>query len=201
MHKTSFLADIGFRNYCQSYYGIFFYTHTDQSLEEVLAKCQAVLDSFQAMDDVTWESRMENLNENWEASRSSIFEAILLSQNPSVELCDICHKAPCLLRCDECSGRRMCPKCDANIHKEHLFHDREALINSFFRHIPPTFIMNEDGKLEQTSKLTIFHVNLLILHHHKLPQCVNSAGTEFISNSPVCSLKFLPDTISLFLNL
>ena len=75
----------------------FFYTHTDQSLEEILAKCQAVLDSFQSMDDITWESRMENLNENWEASPSSIFEAILLSQNPSVELCDICNKAPCLL--------------------------------------------------------------------------------------------------------
>jgi len=46
----------------------------------------------------------------------------------------------------------MCPKCDANIHEEHLFHDREALIDGFFRHIPPTFVMNEDGKLEQTNK-------------------------------------------------
>lgn len=54
----------------------------------------------------------------------------------------------------------MCPKCDANIHEEHLFHDREVLIDGFFRHIPPTFIMNEDGKLEQTSKLIIFQVNL-----------------------------------------
>lgn len=168
----------GIRNCCQSYYVIFFYNHTDQSLEGILAKCQAVLDSFQSMDDTTWESRMENLNENWEASRSSIFEAILLSQNPIVELCDICNKAPCLLRCDECIGRRMCPKCDANIHEEHLFHDREALIDGFFRHIPPTFIMNEDGKLEQTSKLLICHVNSHVLHYHKLPLCL-LAGAEF----------------------
>ena len=57
----------------------FCYTHTDQSLEEVLAKCQAVLDSSQSMEDTThisWESRMAILNENWEASRSAIFEAI-----------------------------------------------------------------------------------------------------------------------------
>ena len=45
--------------------------------------------SFQSLDEITWESRMETLNENWEASRSAIFEAILHSQNPSVELCDM----------------------------------------------------------------------------------------------------------------
>ena len=108
------------RKCCQSYCIRFFhYTHADQSLEEVLAKCQAVLDSFQSMEDMSLENRMATLNENWEASRSAIFEAIVLSQNPCVELCDVCHKAPCLLRCDEWSGRRMCPKCDAIIHEEH----------------------------------------------------------------------------------
>ena len=164
----------------------FCYTHTDQSLEEVLAKCQAVLDSSQSMEDTThisWESRMAILNENWEASRSAIFEAILFSQNPGVELCDICHKSQCLLRCDECSGRRMCPKCDAIIHEEHLFHDREAVIEGSFRHIPPTFTLNEDGKLEQTSKL----VNLQLSHYHKLHQCV-TAGAEFTNKSLDCKV-------------
>lgn len=166
------------------------YTHTDQSLEEVLEKCQAALDSFQSVEDTTrmsWESRMETLNENWEASRSAIFEAILLSQNPTVELCDICHKAPCLLRCDECSGRRMCPKCDVIIHEEHLFHDREALIEGSFRHIPPTFVLNDDGKLEQTSKLINFLVNLQLSHYHKLHQCV-TAVAEFTKMSPDCKV-------------
>lgn len=161
----------------------FCYTHTDQSLEEVLAKCQAVLDSFQSMEDISWENRMATLNENWEASRSAIFEAILLSQNPCVELCDICHKAPCLLRCDECSGRRMCPKCDAIIHEEHLFHDREALFDGFFRNIPPTFVWNEDGKMEQISELINFLVNLQISHYHKLHQCL-TAGAEFTKKFP-----------------
>ena len=68
--------------------------------------------------------------------------------------------------------------CDANIHEEHLFHDREALTDGFFRHIPPTFIMNEDGKLEQTSKLLICLVNSHVLHYHKLPLCL-IAGVEF----------------------
>lgn len=94
----------------------------------------------------------------------------------------------------------MCPKCDANIHEEHLFHDREALIDGFFRHIPPTFIMNEDGKLEQASKLIIFHVHLLVLHYHKLPLCL-IAGAEFTSKFPVWSLNFLSETFSLFPNL
>ena len=127
--------------------------HTDQSLEEVLAKCQAVLDSFESMEDIKWERRMGSLNENWEASRPLIFQAILLSQNPGIsQQCDICHKDPWLLRCDECSGRRMCHKCDTTMHEELLFHDREALIDGCFRHIPPTVIMNEYGRMEQTSK-------------------------------------------------
>lgn len=129
------------------------FSPTDQSLENVLAKCQAALDSSESTDDIKWERRMESLNENWETSRSLIFKAILLSQKPGIlEQCDICQKGPCLLRCEECSGRRMCPKCDATIHKELLFHDREALIDGSFRHIPPTVIMNEDGKMEQSSK-------------------------------------------------
>lgn len=61
----------------------------------------------------------------------------------------------------------MCPKCDANIHEEHLFHDREALIDGVFRHIPPTFIMNEDGKLEQTRKHLFFNHYL----SEVCPQC------------------------------
>ena len=96
-----------------------------------------------------------SLNVNWEASRSSIFKAVLLSQNPGVGFCDFCHKAPFLLRCDECGGSRMCPDCDATIHEENLFHDREALIDGSFRHIPPTLKVNEDGKLEQSSKLIL----------------------------------------------
>ena len=183
------MADGGIRNCRESYKFIFFcYTHTDQSLEEVLAKCQAVLDSFQSLDEITWESRMETLNENWEASRSAIFEAILHSQNPSVELCDICHKAPCLLRCDECSGRRMCPKCDASIHEEHLFHDREALIDGSFRYIPPTFTLNEDGKMEQTSKLRNVLVNLQFSHYRylQLHQCV-TVGAKFPNQSLIRS--------------
>lgn len=138
-----------------------FLSLTDECLERVLDQCQAVLDSFESMGEINWGSRMETLNENWEASRSSIFKAILLSQSPAGnKLCDNCHKAPYLLRCDECSGRRLCAKCDETIHEEHLFHDREAFIDGSFRHIPPTVRVNEAGKLEQTSKLVILFASI-----------------------------------------
>lgn len=87
---------------------------SDQSLERVLVQCQGILDSFQSIHKINWESRIESLNINWEASRSLIF------------------KAPFLLWCNECGGSRMCPDCDATIHEENLFHDREALIDGSF---------------------------------------------------------------------
>ena len=77
----------------------------------------------------------------------------------------------------------MCPYCDA----KHLFYDREALIDSSFRHIPSTFILNEDGKMEQTSKLINFLVNLQLSHYHKLHQCV-TAVAEFTKMSPDCKV-------------
>ena len=104
---------------------------------------------------------MESLNENWEASRSLMFiKAIILSQSPGISKeCDICHnKVPWLLRCDECSGRWMCRKCDLAMHKELLFYDREALIDGSFRHTPPNVIMNEDGKMEQSRGYLIFSI-------------------------------------------
>ena len=37
------------------------------------------------------------------------------------------------------------------IHQDLLYDDREAFVDGFYRHIPPTVNVNEDGKLVQTS--------------------------------------------------
>ena len=60
---------------------------------------------------------MAALNENWAVSRPLIFKALLLSQSPgsTTQQCDVCHDAPWVVRCDECSGRRMCYKCDSTV--------------------------------------------------------------------------------------
>ena len=96
---------------------------------------------------------MAALNENWAVSRPLIFKALLLSQSPgsTTQQCDVCHDAPWVVRCDECSGRRMCYKCDSTIHDQLLFHGREAWTDGCFKYIPPTFVFTENGKMEQTS--------------------------------------------------
>lgn len=129
-----------------------FFVLTDNALQSALTKCQEVLDSFQSLEN-NWERRMESLNENWESSRPQIFKSILLSQGSHMlsQQCVICAKQKCDVRCIECGGKRMCTECDVKIHQDLLFHDREAFVDGFFRHIPPTVIVNEDGKLLQTS--------------------------------------------------
>ncbi|XP_044171275.1 uncharacterized protein LOC122955576 isoform X2 [Acropora millepora] len=138
----------------------------DQSLEEVLEKCQAFLDTVNTTADIKWERRMAALNENWAVSRPLIFKALLLSQSPgsTTQQCDVCHDAPWVVRCDECSGRRMCYKCDSTIHDQLLFHDREAWTDGCFKYIPPTFVFTENGKMEQTRR-HLFYSHLLC------PQC------------------------------
>ena len=67
------------------------------------------------------------------------------------QLCAICAKGKCDFRCVECVGKKMCSECGAMIHQDLLFHDREASMDGFYRHIPPTVNVNEDRKLVQTS--------------------------------------------------
>ena len=96
---------------------------------------------------------MDSLNENWESSRELIFKSILCTQVLHMlgQLRAICAKGKCDVRCVECGGKKMCSECDAMIHQDLLFHDREAFVDGFYRHIPPTVNVSENGKLVQTS--------------------------------------------------
>lgn len=67
------------------------------------------------------------------------------------QLCAICAEGKCDVRCVEHGGKKMRSECDAMIHQDLLFDDREAFVDGFYRHILPTVNMNEDGKLVQTS--------------------------------------------------
>ncbi|KAK5865329.1 hypothetical protein PBY51_016503 [Eleginops maclovinus] len=46
------------------------------------------------------------------------------------------------------SGPFLCPACDPIVHGKHVFHDREAMIDGFFRPIPPTslVVVDESGQ-------------------------------------------------------
>lgn len=107
---------------------------------------------FQSLEN-NCEKRMDSFNDYWESSRELFLKSILCTQGSHMlsRLCAICAKGKCDVRCVECGGKKMCSECDALIHQDLLFHDREAFVDGFYRHIPPTVNVNEDGKLVQTS--------------------------------------------------
>ena len=77
--------------------------------------------------------------------------------------CDICKEAPWELWFDECSWRRLCHKCDATMHNEVLYHDREAWIDGCFRHIPPTVTKPWEIYPRQKEGLVAFSLHFVYL--------------------------------------
>ncbi|KAK0133340.1 hypothetical protein N1851_031157 [Merluccius polli] len=61
-------------------------------------------------------------------------------------LCGLCHE-PAVIRCRECLPKEwFCGDCDVLHHKKQPLHNREAVIDVFFKAIPPTtYIMRGEG--------------------------------------------------------
>ena len=98
----------------------------------------------------TWAKRMQSVESAWEDSRASIFNALLESHAiPSLDsACFVCGSNAAVIRCHQCGPRLlMCSSCDNEIHVKKPLHDRDVWINGFFREIPPTTIMVDDGSL------------------------------------------------------
>ena len=98
-----------------------------------------------------WDRRMTALNENWEASRSFLFNITVSAQGSfGSSVCMQCQERQWMLQCVECGSKRLCSACDAQVHEQYPFHDREAFVDGCFKHIPPTISVDESGKLKET---------------------------------------------------
>lgn len=127
-----------------------------ESLEDTITKCKLLLSTF-PKDTKQWDKRMSALNENWDSCRSDIFE-VLVSEEATFEneLCCLCFKKQnCKIRCYSCSGKRFCGACDLIVHEHNPFHDRDVFVNGFFKAVPPTTTVNNDGDLISISMLRI----------------------------------------------
>ncbi|KAF3856925.1 hypothetical protein F7725_017648 [Dissostichus mawsoni] len=65
--------------------------------------------------------------------------------------CLQCKTADAVVRCLDCvppGTPFLCPACDPIIHGKNVFHDREAMIDGFYRPIPPTsfVVVDESGQ-------------------------------------------------------
>lgn len=123
------------------------------SLKDTISKCKDLLSTFPT-ETKQWDKRMSSLNDNWESCRSEIFQA-LVSEEASMEneLCCLCLKNDCRIRCYSCFGKKFCGACDLIAHEHNPFHDRDVFVSGFYQAVPPTTSVNGDGDLISRSML------------------------------------------------
>jgi hypothetical protein len=95
----------------------------------------------------TWHERQNILNESWEGVRSGLMETLLQTKFAIGSfddiLCESCNDARAVIQCEDCYLKRyLCGNCDVEMHKNHPFHDRDAILNGFHEPIPSTVSIN-----------------------------------------------------------
>ncbi|XP_028412158.1 uncharacterized protein LOC114534881, partial [Dendronephthya gigantea] len=126
----------------------------DVTMNDILEEAKGLLCNWKCggqQKKRTWHERQNSLYESWEEVRSSLIE-VLLQTKFSIGifdelLCESCKDAMAVIGCQDCiSHRYVCGDCDEENHKNHPFHDRDAILNGFHEPIPPTASIN--SKLE-----------------------------------------------------
>ncbi|XP_028417750.1 uncharacterized protein LOC114542274 [Dendronephthya gigantea] len=123
---------------------------TTESLSNCIETCSQISEEIKSSSQSEWTKRMLSVEENWESSRSAIFDALLKSHAvPSPDnICFLCNEGCAVVRCHECGPRvLLCSACDEKVHETNPLHDRDVWVNGFFQEIPPTTIVSEDGSL------------------------------------------------------
>ena len=96
---------------------------------------------------------MVDLSSSWDNNRKLLLEALLnLESLPSPDNCPICLEEKTLMRCHDCPKKFFCSSCDVNVHSLLPFHNRDGFFDGFFRAIPPTVIIDENGVKQNIGK-------------------------------------------------
>ncbi|XP_059367594.1 uncharacterized protein LOC132106020 isoform X1 [Carassius carassius] len=86
-----------------------------------------------------WSTRKSLLSERWEKERACLVNTMAAQQNVTTQICQQCGSSPAAVRCRDCRPQPFfCADCDVSIHRNHVFHNRDATIAGFFQPLPPT---------------------------------------------------------------
>ena len=116
-------------------------------LQDALQRCEELLDCNYVEDvpQSAWQSRMEQVSENWDSSRKQIIEA-LIAREGSPGSCQLCCKSNAVIWCCDCNMKNLCGPCDLEVHGKMPLHDRQFFHPlGCFQPIPPTVGCNADG--------------------------------------------------------
>ncbi|CAM4568525.1 unnamed protein product [Leuciscus chuanchicus] len=85
-----------------------------------------------------WSTRKSLLSDMWEKERPCLVNTMVAQQNATTQICQQCG-SPAAVRCRDCRPQPFfCADCDVSIHRNHVFHNRDATIAGFFQPLPPT---------------------------------------------------------------
>lgn len=131
---------------------VVFFSYNVGDLAHALEAANSLLEEWRvnkAPSNQNWGQRISNLNESWAGVRQSLFNSVLstFGVHPERSICSKCLKNPAVIRCYECHMHiQLCFACDQSVHEVLPFHDRSALKSGFFKPIPPTVSVDQDGK-------------------------------------------------------
>ncbi|XP_059921902.1 uncharacterized protein LOC132468207 isoform X1 [Gadus macrocephalus] len=64
---------------------------------------------------------------------------MVAQQNAETGICQQCGSSPAAVRCRDCRPHPLlCAECDVSLHRNQVFHNRDATIAGFFQPLPPT---------------------------------------------------------------
>ncbi|XP_063049593.1 uncharacterized protein LOC134444050 [Engraulis encrasicolus] len=122
---------------------------SSNEVADCLAALQEVLSGLPEFEEPPeakgqWSVRQTVVHERWEAARPGLLDALLSAAEVGDTSCSYCGRNA-VVRCLDCLPRHFfCSRCDLK-HRHHVLHDREHMLNGFFKPIPPTDIIVESS--------------------------------------------------------
>ncbi|XP_076616610.1 uncharacterized protein LOC143339323 [Chaetodon auriga] len=115
-----------------------------ERLSAILASCHS--GEPQKSSATSWSFRQQKASELWKASRPHNLQCLIEKEAVGHPLCCLCNK-PAVIRCRDCLPEEwFCGDCDVLHHKKQPLHNRESVIDGFFKAIPPTtHIIKQEG--------------------------------------------------------
>ncbi|KAJ8252916.1 hypothetical protein GJAV_G00206990 [Gymnothorax javanicus] len=86
-----------------------------------------------------WGKRQREVHQRWQDSRQQNLDSLLAAQSTTDRQCSHCRREKAVILCLECMPVEwFYAKCDHAIHKQHILHNRQAMIAGFYKYIPPS---------------------------------------------------------------
>ncbi|XP_023816114.1 uncharacterized protein LOC111948256 isoform X1 [Oryzias latipes] len=150
-------------------------TEPSHDIGSLIKEVQDLLGPAEDPTPSHWTARKASSLEKWTVLRPFMVDQMLQSGKPKGGQCHHCRSQVAVIVCHDCLPRPLyCASCDLAVHDNRVLHNRSATVEGFYRPLPPTTFIKEEG-----GKLT-FHERACLLPV-VLPCCDCSTGQTEVS--------------------